>query len=140
MWYRAFTLGRALHFRCRNESPHFENNNHQTMKQYTQYQHKRWQSHKKGFKHVLVINSSKQLIIKQEQCQQHYEYLLVGKELWEFPYDTMHSLQEALFSGVSLEIQVTTRWQQVSLILPSHNSYTRFFLWIEYLSVQKNII
>ncbi len=36
-----------------------------------------------------------------------------------------HSLQEALFIGASLETQVTTRWQQVSLISPSHNSYTR---------------
>ncbi len=36
-----------------------------------------------------------------------------------------HSLQEALFSGASLETQVTTRWQQVSLISLSYNSYTR---------------
>ncbi len=36
-----------------------------------------------------------------------------------------HALQEALFSGASLETQVTTRWQQVSLISPSHNLYTR---------------
>ncbi len=36
----------------------------------------------------------------------------------------MQSLQEALFSGASLELQVTTRWQQVSLISPSQNSYT----------------
>ncbi len=36
-----------------------------------------------------------------------------------------HSLQDALFIGASLETQVNTRWQQVSLISPSHNSYTR---------------
>ncbi len=36
-----------------------------------------------------------------------------------------HSLQEVLFSGAPMETQVTIRWQQVSLILPSHNSYTR---------------
>ncbi len=36
-----------------------------------------------------------------------------------------HTLQEAPFIDASLETQVTTRWQQVSLISPSHNSYTR---------------
>ncbi len=34
-----------------------------------------------------------------------------------------YSLQEALFSGASLETQVTTRWQQMSLIAPSRNLY-----------------
>ncbi len=45
---------------------------------------------------------------------------------WKHTINTQHhSPQEALFSGASLETQVTTRCQQVSLISPSHNSYTR---------------
>ncbi len=42
-----------------------------------------------------------------------------------FNFLTSHSLQKALFSEAPLETQVTTRWQQVSLISPSHKSYTR---------------
>ncbi len=57
-------------------------------------------------------------------------FTLISRKRFFFKYCTSYYgsnilLQEALFDGASLVTQFTTRWQEVSLISTSHNSYTR---------------